>query len=213
MFTTKAERDKSSANFARAQLGSQLLVQRRSRKWPSDRLRTSIEQVAHRGAVPLDNCHTRPELHKTKSDAGPVFLSWFGGLVIWRQKPKLFTPGGMIQLPLGDELLVVSRAAPICARETRCTENRRFLGPAIPPPAPTPRCAGTSGDRPDLPADDWTAPSAAELVSQRAKSGRSSALSRLRAQRCEAIALSDNKIRKRCPPAASSGRLSAPRSI
>jgi hypothetical protein len=115
--------------------------------------------------VPLDNCPTRAELYTTKNDAGPVFLSWFGGLVIWRQEPKLFfTPGGMIQLALGDELLLVSSAAPICTRETRCTENRRFSGPAIPPPAPTPRCAGTSGDRPDLPADDWTAPCTAEPV-------------------------------------------------
>lgn len=165
MFTIKIERDEPRANFVRAPSGPQLVVQRRSRKWPSDRSWTRIEQVAHRGAVPLDNCHTRAELYTTKNDAGPVFLSWFVGLVIWRQKPKLFfTPGGMIQLPPSDELLLVSSAAPICTRETRCTENRRFSGPAIPPPAPTPRCAGTSGDRPDLPADDWTAPCTAEPV-------------------------------------------------
>ena len=131
------------------------MVQRRSRKWPSDRSWTRIE--------PLDNCHTRAELYTTNNDAGPVFLSWFGGLVIWRPKPNLFF-GGIIQLPPGDQLLLVFSAAPICTRETRCTENRRFSGPAIPPPAPTPRCAGTSGDRPDLPADDWTAPCTAEPV-------------------------------------------------
>jgi type IV secretion system protein VirD4 len=92
-----------------------------------------------------------------------VFLSWFGGLVISRQKPNLFF-GGMIQLPPGDQLLLVSSAARICTRETRCTENRQFSGPAIPPPAPTPGRAGTSDDRPDLPADDWTAPCTAEPV-------------------------------------------------
>ena len=165
MFTIKTERRKARANFARAPSGPQRVVERRSRKWPSDRSWTPIEQVAHRGVLPLANRHARTELYTTKRDASPVFLSWFGGLVIGRQKPKLFfTPGGMIQLPLGDELLPVSSAAPICTREMRCTENRQFSSAAIPPPAPTPRCAGTSGDRPDLPTDDWTAPCTAELV-------------------------------------------------
>jgi hypothetical protein len=49
------------------------------------------------------------------------------------------------------------------ARETRCVENRQLSSPTIPPPAPPP-CAGTSGDRPHLQADDWTAPSIAEPV-------------------------------------------------
>jgi len=70
----------------------------------------------------------------------------------------------MIQLLLGDELILVSSAARSRAPETRCLENRQLLSPTIPPPAPTPRCAGASGDRPDLPADDWTAPSIAEPV-------------------------------------------------
>ena len=165
MFTIKTERRKARANFARARSGPQRVVERRSRKWPSDRLWTPIEQVAHRGVLPLANRRARTELYTTKHDASPVFLGWFGGLVIGRQKPKLFfTPGGMIQLPLGDELLPVSSAAPICTREMRCTENRQFSSAAIPPPAPTPRFAGTSGDRPDLPADDWTAPCTAEPV-------------------------------------------------
>jgi hypothetical protein len=160
LFTIKTERKKARANFARAPSGPQRVVQRRSRKLPSDRSWTRIKQVVHQRALPLDNCHTLAELYTTKNDAGR-----FGALVIWRQKPKFFfTPGGMIQLPQGDELLLISSAAPICTRATPCTENRRFSGPAIPAPAPTPRCAGTSGDRPDLPADDWTAPCTAEPV-------------------------------------------------
>jgi hypothetical protein len=47
---------------------------------------------------------------------------------------------------------------------TRCTENRPFSGPAIRPPALTPECAGASGDRSDLSADDWTALPIAEPV-------------------------------------------------
>jgi len=38
------------------------------------------------------------------------------------------------------------------------------LNDCQPPPALTPPSAGTSGDRPDLPADDWTAPSTAKPV-------------------------------------------------
>jgi hypothetical protein len=106
-----------------------------------------------------------PELYTTKNDAGPALLSWFSGLVIWHQEPKLFfAPVGMIQLPLGDELFLASSAAPIRTRETRCAGNRPFSGSAMPPPAATPECAGASDDQPDLPADDWTAPCIGEPV-------------------------------------------------
>jgi len=90
-------------------------------------------------------------------------LNWFGGLVIWHQEP-FFAPVGMIQLPLGDELILVSRAAPSRTRKTRCAENRKLSGSAISPRALTPPCAGTSDDRPALPADDWTAPPTTEPV-------------------------------------------------
>ena len=50
------------------------------------------------------------------------------------------------------------------ACETRYVENRRLSSPTSPPTALTPPCAGTPGDRPDLPAHDWTAPSTAEPV-------------------------------------------------
>jgi hypothetical protein len=75
-----------------------------------------------------------------------------------------FASAEMIQLQLANELILFSGTPPSRARETRCVENRRLSSPTIPPPAPTPRCAGASGDRPDLPTDDWTAPSIAEPV-------------------------------------------------
>ena len=106
------------------------------------------------------------ELCATKDDAGPGFLSWFSRLVIsQRESTWLFlASGAVIQLQLGNELILVSSAAPRPAREKHCVENRQLSSPTSPPPALTPRCAGASGDRPDLPADNWTAPSTAEPV-------------------------------------------------
>ena len=165
LITIKIELDKTRANFARAPAGPQLAVQRRSDKRRRDHSSTHIKQVAHQGALRLDNCRVATELYTTNNGAGPPFSSWFNGLVIFYRETKLFfAPAGMMQLLLGDELLPVSSAAPSRARETRRVENRRLLSPTIPPPAPAPRCAGTSGDRPDLPADDWTAPFTAEPV-------------------------------------------------
>jgi len=165
LITIKIERDKICANFARALAGSQFAVQQRSDKRRRHHSRTHIEQVAHQGALRLDNRRAATEPYTTKNDAGPPFLSWFSGLVISHRETKLFfAPAGMMQLLLGDELLPVSSAAPSRARETRCAENRQLLGLTIPPPALTPQRAGAAGDRPDLPADDWTAPSPAEPV-------------------------------------------------
>ena len=166
MITIKNERDKTRANFARAPASPQPVVHWRSDKRRRGHSWTHIEQVAHQGALPLDNCCAATELYTTKNDAGPPFLSLFSKLVILlRETTQLFfAPGGTIPLLLGDELILVSSAARSRAPETRCLENRQLLSATIPPPAPTPRCAGASGDRPDLPADDWTAPSIAEPV-------------------------------------------------
>jgi hypothetical protein len=164
LITIKIERDKTCANCARAPAGPQLAVRRRSDKGLRDHSWRHIEQVAHQGAVRLDNCRALTKLYTTNNHAGPLFFSWFSRLVVSCHETKLFlAPGGMNQLLLGDELIRVSRAAPSHPRETLCVENRQLSSPTIPPPA-TPQCAGTSGDRPDLPADDWTAPPNAEPV-------------------------------------------------
>jgi len=160
LFTIKIERD------ANALAGPRITVQRQSGKLLHSHLCTNIEQAADQGAlVPHDSPPAR-KLRPSPNHAGTQFLSRLSRLVISRREiTRLFpAPRKVIQFQLSDQLLLVSSAASICTRETRCTENRRFSGPAIPPPAPTPRCAGTSGDRPDLPADDWTAPCTAEPV-------------------------------------------------
>ena len=162
MFTIKIERDKPRANFASAPAGPQLAVQRQS----GELLHTNIEQVAHQGALLLHDSPPATKLRPSKNHAGTRFLSRLSRLVISRRKiTRLFpAPCKVIQFQLSDKLILVSSAAPSRARKTRCIENRRLSGPAIPPPALTPRCAGTPDDRPDLPADDWTAPCTAEPV-------------------------------------------------
>ena len=79
------------------------------------------------------------------------------GLVLFLIVPVSRNGGTMITIKIDRNK--IRRAC-----ETRYVENRRLSSPTIPPPALTPPCAGTSGDRPDLPADDWTAPSIAEPV-------------------------------------------------
>ncbi len=173
MITIKIERDKTRTNFSRAAAGPQLPVRRQSNKRRREHSWTHIEQVAHQGALPLNNCCAATELYTTKNDAGPPFLSRFSGLVISYRETKLFFASAeMIQRQLGGEFILVPSAGPSRVRETRRVENRRLSSPL-------------------------------SSQSQRLQSGRSSALSRARAPRCEAIASSDNKSTKtdvRPPP-------------
>jgi hypothetical protein len=142
LITIKIERDKTRANFANLLVGPRLAIERASDERAREHLWTHIEQAAHQAALPLDDCHAPATLHSIPS-------AWLGVCPIHR---------------LDDELFRVSSAALSRARETRCVENRQLMISTIPPPTLTPRCAGTSGDRPDLPADDWTAPSTTEPV-------------------------------------------------
>jgi type IV secretion system protein VirD4 len=114
--------------------------------------------------LPLHDSPPAARLRPSKNHASTRFLTRLSRLVISRREITRLLPAPckVIQFQLSDQLIPVSSAAPSRARETRCTENRRLLGTAIPPPALAPRCAGTSDDRPDLRADDWTAPCTAE---------------------------------------------------
>src|SRR6266446_8396199 len=105
MITIKIERDKTRANFARAPAGPQLVVQRRSEKRQRDHSWAHIKQVAHQGAVRLDNCRAATELCATNNDAGPPFSRWFSGLIMSYRETKLFFASAeMIQLQLANEL-------------------------------------------------------------------------------------------------------------
>ena len=166
MFTIKIERDKPRANFASALAGRRLAVQRQGGELLHSHLCTNVEQVIRRGTLLLHDSPLATKLCPSKNHARSGFFSWLSRLVISRRKiTRLFpAPCKVIQFQLSDQLMLVSYAAPSRARETGRTENRRLSGPAVLPRALTPPCAGASDDRPDLPADDWTAPPATEPV-------------------------------------------------
>jgi hypothetical protein len=112
------------------------VVQLQSDERRRDRSWTHIEQVAHQGALPLDDCRAVTELCRNKDDVGTRFWSWLSRLVISRRETtRMFmAPGEVIPLQLGDELILVSSPAASRARKTRGVENHRLSSPAIPHP-------------------------------------------------------------------------------
>lgn len=94
-----------------------------------------------------------------KNYAGHRLSPWLGHLMVSRQETArpLLTPGEIMQLPPGEELVLVSGVPPIRARKARYYQDKRLTSRVLHPPALTAAGAGTSGDRPVTHADDWTA--------------------------------------------------------
>src|SRR5246500_2313802 len=129
----------------------------------------------------LDNCHVRvsfatndertarrvsdalgmaTELRAMKNYAGHRLSPWLGHLMVSRQETArpLLTPGEVMQLPLTDELVLVSGIPPIRASKVRYYEDARFKSRILNLPVgtlPAPR-EGPFGDRSDLRHDDGT---------------------------------------------------------
>ncbi|WP_429225840.1 conjugal transfer protein TraG [Inquilinus ginsengisoli] len=125
----------------------------------------------------LDNCHVRvafatndertakrvsdalgtaTELRAMKNYAGHRLSPWLGHLMVSRQETArpLLTPGEVMQLPPGEELVLVSGLPPVRAGKVRYFEDPRFAGRILPPPAdpiPVLDSPGTASG-----ADDWT---------------------------------------------------------
>jgi type IV secretion system protein VirD4 len=119
----------------------------------------------------LDNCHVRvsfatndertakrvsdalgtaTEMKAMKNYAGHRLSPWLGHLMVSRSETArpLLTPGEIMQLPPGDEIVMVAGTPPIRAKKARYYEDARFKERILPPPALTaPKRA-----RPD----DWT---------------------------------------------------------
>src|ERR1700691_6218255 len=131
----------------------------------------------------LDNCHVRvsfatndertakrvsdalgaaTELRAMKNYAGHRLSPWLGHLMVSRQETArpLLTPGEVMQLPPGDELVLVSGSPPIRAHKTRYYEDRQLRERILPPPKLAPRsrdaAAAASPQPSHKAATDWT---------------------------------------------------------
>jgi type IV secretion system protein VirD4 len=120
----------------------------------------------------LDNCHVRvsfatndertakrvsdalgtaTEMRALKNYAGHRLSPWLGHLMVSRQETArpLLTPGEVMQLPPGDELVLVSGVPPIRARKARYFEDPRLTERVLAPPA-------SRGQNGAHSADDWS---------------------------------------------------------
>ncbi|QPC91557.1 conjugal transfer protein TraG [Mesorhizobium sp. INR15] len=119
----------------------------------------------------LDNCHVRvsfatndertakrvsdalgtaTELKAMKNYAGHRLSPWLGHLMVSRSETArpLLTPGEIMQLPAGDEIVMLAGTPPIRAKKARYFEDRRLKDRVLPPPALTARTV--------IKPDDWT---------------------------------------------------------
>jgi type IV secretion system protein VirD4 len=124
----------------------------------------------------LDNCHVRvafaandertakrisdalgtaTELRAQRNYAGHRLAPWLGHVMVSRQESArpLLTPGEVMQLPLEDEIILVSGLAPIRAKKLRHYEDGNFTSRILPPVR-----LGRSQyvDRPVRRSDDWS---------------------------------------------------------
>ena len=106
----------------------------------------------------LDNCHVRvsfatndertakrvsdalgtaTEMRAQKNYAGHRLSPWLGHLMVSRHETArpLLTPGEVMQLPPGDELVLVSGVPPIRAKKARYFEDPRLTERVLAPPA------------------------------------------------------------------------------
>ena len=132
----------------------------------------------------LDNCHVRvafasndertakrisdalgtaTEQRSMRNYAGHRLAPWLAHVMVSRQETSrpLLTPGEVMQLPAGDELVLVSGLSPIRAQKLRYFEDRRFTARLAPPPILE---KGAYLDRPAARESDWVGFCAERLV-------------------------------------------------
>ncbi|MGX1787077.1 conjugal transfer protein TraG [Bosea sp. NPDC055332] len=119
----------------------------------------------------LDNCHVRvsfatndertakrvsdalgtaTEMRAMKNYAGHRLSPWLGHLMVSRSETarQLLTPGEIMQLPPGDEIVMIAGIAPIRAKKARYYDDARFRERILPPPELQRRA--------EVPADEWS---------------------------------------------------------
>ncbi|HEX4735940.1 MAG TPA: conjugal transfer protein TraG [Allosphingosinicella sp.] len=123
----------------------------------------------------LDNCHVRiafatndertakrvsdalgtaTEQRAMRNYAGHRLAPWLAHVMVSRQETSrpLLTPGEVMQLPPGDELVLVSGLPPIRAQKLRYFEDRNFAARVLPAPV---LADGAYGDAPAARPHDW----------------------------------------------------------
>lgn len=93
---------------------------------------TNDERTAKRISEALG---TKTELRSQKNYTGHRLAPWLSHMMVSRQETQrqLLTPGEIMQLPLGREVVMVSGVAPILADKLRYFEDRNFTTRALPP--------------------------------------------------------------------------------
>jgi type IV secretion system protein VirD4 len=69
---------------------------------------------------------------------GHRLAPWLGHIMVSRQETlrALLTPGEVLQLPPGDQLVLMSGCSPLRAKKARYVEDRRFTDRVLPPSQP-----------------------------------------------------------------------------
>lgn len=132
-----------------------------------------IEKAYGANNAILDNCHVRvcfatndertarrvsdalgtaTEMRAMKNYAGHRLSPWLGHLMVSRSETarQLLTPGEIMQLPPGDEIVMVAGSPPIRAKKARYYSDPRFRARILPPPRLEPEQV------PGVVRDDWS---------------------------------------------------------
>src|ERR1700741_1999116 len=106
---------------------------------------TNDERTAKRVS---DALGTATEMRAMKNYAGHRLSPWLGHLMVSRQETAraMMTPGGIMQLPPTDAIVMVSGLFPIRAKKARYFADPRLAERVLPPPKPG---DATSSSRPD----------------------------------------------------------------
>ena len=114
---------------------------------------TNDERTAKRIS---DSLGTATELRAQRNYAGHRLAPWLAHVMVSRQETAraLLTPGEVMQLPVDEEIVMISGQAPIRAKKLRYFEDDNFSGRVLPPPGL--RAGGPFLDRPPPRQDDWS---------------------------------------------------------
>ena len=114
---------------------------------------TNDERTAKRIS---DSLGTATELRAQRNYAGHRLAPWLAHVMVSRQETArpLLTPGEVMQLPVDEEIVMISGQPPIRAKKLRYFEDGNFSGRVCSPPGL--KAGGPYADRPPHRPDDWS---------------------------------------------------------